>query len=222
MLEYLRKNRILVVVAHPDDEVLGVGGTINRLVNSYNSIVKVVILGEGITSRSNDRDLKKDSIKLDKHKRDILRAKKNLNYQYLETYNLPDNRFDTIPLLDIVKIIEKEKEKFKPEIIFTHFGGDLNIDHQITYKSVLTSTRPVNTENVKLLISFETLSSTEWTFSSGAMTFKPNLFISLSEENIVSKVNAMEAYSFEKRVNPHPRSPIVIKSNGERTKGSWV
>ncbi len=214
MLESLRNKKILVVVAHPDDEILGLGGTINKLVNNYGCEIKVIILGEGITSRGNDRknNHKKD---LEIHKSNIEKAKSFLGYQHLEYYDLPDNRFDTIPLLEIIKIIESEKLKFKPSIVFTHHGGDLNIDHQKTFEAVITSFRPIKGEIVNTIITFETLSSSEWIPSNDKRKFNPNLFVSLDENNIKSKINSMESYYFEKREYPHPRSPKAIRLRAE-------
>ena len=208
MLEFFKNKKILVVVAHPDDEILGIGGTINKLVENYSAQIKIVILGEGITSR----EAKDENTKLKLHNENILKAKEILKYQNLKTYNLPDNKFDSLPLLDVIKLIEFEKKDFKPEIVITHHGGDLNVDHRITFKSVMTAFRPLNKEICKMIMTFETLSGTEWIASSDPQNFIPNFFIELDEENIDSKIRAMESYEFEKRNFPHPRSPESIKN----------
>jgi len=214
MLEFLKDKRIMVVAAHPDDEILGVGGTINLLAN-LGAVIKVIILGEGLTSRSEKRDPINYSNKLKIHNKNIIEAKKHLEYHELSTFNLPDNRFDTLPLLEIIKIIEKEKKLFNPEVIFTHHMGDVNIDHQKTFEAVLTAVRPLEDENVKTLISFETLSGTEWISSSDPRKFSPNLFISLNQNHLQKKIAAMNAYQFEKRSFPHPRSDRGIKNRAE-------
>ena len=198
MLESLRNKKILVIVAHPDDELLGVGGTLNRLKREINCKIKVVILGEGITSRAGERDVNLWKNELKKHKQNILEAKSALGYDELGIYDLPDNRFDTVALLDIIKIIEKEKREFEPEVIFTHHGGDLNIDHQRTFEAVITASRPLEYEKIKTIITFETPSGTEWIASSDPKCFTPNLFIEVKEEDLKAKINAMEAYEFEK------------------------
>ena len=205
------KKTIMVVVAHPDDEVLGVGGTINKLINDYDCFVHVVILGEGITSRYSNTMDETAQQELKRHKQNILNAKEQLGYNSISIYDLPDNRFDSIDLLDIVKIIELEKQKIQPEIIFTHHGGDLNIDHQRTFEAVITATRPLEYEIVSTIITFETPSGTEWRASSDPKHFIPNLFISISKENLESKINAMEQYDYEKRNYPHPRAPKSLE-----------
>lgn len=211
MLELLKNKKILVIVAHPDDELLGLGATMNRLINEYNIETRVVILGEGITSRSDVRDTKKWKEELDNHRRNILQAQEAIGYHSVGIYDFPDNRFDTVPLLDIIKTIEKEKKDFDPEVIFTHHGGDVNIDHQRTFEAVITACRPMEGENVKSILTFETPSGTEWRASSDPRHFVPNFFVSVNHENIQSKIKGMESYEYEKRNYPHPRSPLALK-----------
>ena len=210
MIELFKNKKILVVVAHPDDELLGLGASMNKLINEQNCKVRTVILGEGITSRSEKRDTEKWKNELVIHRKNIESARKFVGYESVGIYNFPDNRFDTVALLDIIKVIEKEKEDFQPEIIFTHHGGDLNIDHQRTFEAVITCTRPMEQEKVSIVITFETPSGTEWRASSDPKHFTPNLFIGISEDNLNSKIKAMESYEFEKRRYPHPRSPKAL------------
>ena len=211
----LKEKKILVVVAHPDDELLGLGATMHKLINEHNCKVRAVILGEGITSRSNKRDPEKWSEELKTHRLNIETARKAIGYESVGIYDFPDNRFDTVALLDIIKVVENEKENFQPEIIFTHHGGDVNIDHQKTFEAVITATRPMKDEAVHSIITFETPSGTEWVASSDPRRFNPNLFIEISEKNILSKINGMESYEFEKRLYPHPRSPEALKNRAQ-------
>ena len=208
--------KILIVVAHPDDELLGLGATMHKLINELNCVVRVIILGEGITSRSNKRNTAQWSDELKIHRKNIEDARKSIGFESVGIYDFPDNRFDTIALLDIVKVIEKEKEKFQPEVVFTHHGGDLNIDHQKTFEAVITATRPMKHEKIKSIITFETPSGTEWIASSDPRKFTPNLFIEVSKENLNAKIKGMEAYEFEKREYPHPRSPEALEILAKR------
>ena len=150
-----QNKKILAVVAHPDDELLGLGATMHKLINEQNCIVRVIILGEGITSRSDKRNSEHWSKELKTHRHNIELARKYSGYESVGIYEFPDNRFDTVAILDIVKVIEKEKETFQPEIIFTHHGGDVNIDHQRTFEAVITATRPMQDEVVKTVITFD-------------------------------------------------------------------
>ncbi len=201
-----KNNKILIVAAHPDDEILGCGGTIARLVKEgYKA--SILILGEGVTSRDQKRDTKKRENELARIKQDIVRANKIIGISDTHIFNLPDNRFDSVDMLDIVKIIEKVKNRIKPDIIFTHYKDDLNIDHQITFQAVLTATRPDQKESVKEIYSFEIPSSTEWSYP---LSFLPNVFYDISE-TIDVKLRALEEYKTELREYPHPRSLEGVK-----------
>lgn len=206
-----KDKKILVVVAHPDDELLGLGASMNKLINDQNCTIRVVILGEGITSRSDERNSEQWVKELKIHRQNIELARNSIGYESVGIYDFPDNRFDTLALLDIIKVIEKEKSTFQPEIIFTHHGGDVNIDHQRTFEAVITATRPMEHEKVNTIITFETPSGTEWIASSDPRKFNPNLFIEVSEKNLEAKIKGMECYEFEKRKYPHPRSPEALK-----------
>lgn len=216
MYEYLRNKNVMIVVAHPDDELLGLGGTLHKLINDFSVKTHLIILGEGITSRSKNRDLNKWKNELEIHKLNIKKAQKIIGYHSVNIYDFPDNRFDSVDLLDIVKVIEKEKINFQPNVIFTHHGGDLNIDHQRTFEAVITSCRPMNTEVVKTIITFETPSGTEWRASSDPRHFIPNLYFQITEQDLEAKIKAMECYEFETRPYPHPRSPDALKVHAQK------
>ncbi len=206
----------MVVVAHPDDELLGPGASMNRLIHENDVITHVVILGEGITSRADIRNTKLWEEELSIHRNNIKNAKGAIGYHTVSIHDLPDNRFDSVPLLDIIKIVEREKAEFQPDTIFTHHGGDLNIDHQRTFESVMTACRPMHTETVKTIITFETPSGTEWRASTDPKHFIPNMFMTISEANLQAKINAMQCYEFEKRNFPHPRSPEALRILAQR------
>ena len=206
----------MVVVAHPDDELLGLGATMHKLIQEYHVQTHVVILGEGITSRSDSRDRAFWEKELAIHKENIKNAQAAIGYQSVSIHDFPDNRFDTVALLDIIKVIEKEKNGFGPDVIFTHHGGDVNIDHQRTFEAVMTACRPMDQERVKTIICFETPSGTEWIPSTDPRHFIPNLFIPVNEENINAKIKGIESYELERRPYPHPRSPEALKILAQR------
>jgi LmbE family N-acetylglucosaminyl deacetylase len=203
--------KIMVVAAHPDDELLGLGATIHKFIEKYNIQTHVVILGEGLTSRSDTRDTDFWKQKLQKHQQNIRKAQQLIGYHSIISYQFSDNRFDSVDLLDIIKVIENEKHKFNPDVIFTHHGGDLNIDHRLTFEAVVTATRPMQHERVKSIITFETPSGTEWQASTFPQPFIPNMYVEVSENDVNAKLSGMEQYEFEVREYPHPRSIKALR-----------
>lgn len=202
------KNDILVVAAHPDDEILGCGGTIARCIKQgYQTWT--LILGEGVTSRDQQRNQPLRTKELHLLKASCLQANKILGVKKVILRDFPDNRFDTVPLIEIVKVIEEVKQQLKPGIIFTHYRNDLNEDHKITHQAVLTATRPLAGESVKEIYSFEVLSSTEWNYP---QTFSPDIFYDISE-TLDYKLKALSRYKSELRMAPHPRSLYGVKVN---------
>jgi len=205
-------NKILIIAAHPDDEVLGCGGIIAKYAESKE--IYIAILGEGISSRYQKREKvsKEELSSLKKKSQEVgifLGIRENL------FFDLPDNQFDTIPFLKIVKKIEEVVKKIKPTIIYTHHIGDLNIDHRITFQAVLTATRPTNNCSVKEIYSFEVPSSTEWSFQKINNSFSPNVFENISD-TINKKIEAMKIYKTEIREFPHPRSEEAILTVAKR------
>lgn len=206
----MKDKTILIVCAHPDDEVLGCGGTVARYVKE-GCEAYTLILGEGLTSRDEQRDSNKRESELKELKNQAIEANRVLGVSDTFIYDFPDNRFDTVPLLDIIKVIEKIKKEVKPDMIFTHYENDLNIDHRLTYQAVITATRPLFNECVKEIYSFEIITSTEWNYP---LAFFPDIFFDISHY-IDYKLKAMEAYKSEIRDYPHPRSLKGIRLNGE-------
>ncbi len=204
---------VLVIAAHPDDEILGCGATAARLVKE-GSEVHFAILGEGITSRHADRadaDANQLAI-LHQHSRT---AAAKIGVESVFLHHFPDNRLDTVPLLEVVKIVEDLIDRIRPEVVYTHHNGDLNVDHGIVFRAVLTATRPAKGNPVKELYAFEVASSTEWAFQSIGPAFRPNVFVDVAN-TIDAKVAAMECYESEARKFPHPRSPEALRAIAAR------
>ena len=207
---------ILVVAAHPDDEILGVGGTAAKHA-ACGDEVYAIILGEGQTSRGDKReDISQDVVK-ELHK-NTMKSAKAIGYKDVFFADFPDNRFDQVDLLDIVKVVEKKVRELRPEVIYTHYSGDLNIDHQYTARAVLTATRPIGDYPVKEIYAFETLSSTEWNFDYSAQpAFCPNVYVDITEY-YHKKEEAMNCYVSELCEFPHPRSlegmDVLSKTRG--------
>lgn len=201
------KRTVLVIAAHPDDELLGLGGTVINHVKNGDEVYSI-ILGEGQTSRWTNRSDASSDVVESLHK-DSVDAANILGVKKVLFANFPDNRFDQVDLLDIVKKVEETIEAVKPDIIYTHYKNDLNIDHRMTYQAVLTATRPMQGEGVTEIYSFETLSASEWNFQESY--FAPNYFVDISE-SLEDKVKAMECYKSELREWPHPRSSQGIRT----------
>jgi len=209
----MSKLAVLVVAAHSDDEVLGCGGTIARLARERHDVY-IAILGEGVTSRYAQRGQADQKLVEALHNRSHHVAKL-LSAKEIFMHNLPDNRFDTVPLLDVVKIIEDLVARLTPKVIYTHHGGDLNIDHQVVSRAVLTATRPMQGQPVREIYAFEVPSSTEWAFQQFQPPFRPNVFVDISD-TLDIKVKALSQYETEVRVFPHPRSPDAIHAIARR------
>lgn len=209
--------KILVVAAHPDDELLGLGGTIRRFADSGKEI-HAVILAEGITSRAETRD-EADTNALIELREDAQNAANVVGYNSIEFHNFPDNRMDEVDLLDIIKVVTKYVEKYKPDTIFTHHHGDLNIDHRRTCEAVLTACRPIGDYCVKRIYAFETPSSTEWNYIYSE-PFTPNVYFDVTN-TLEAKVKGMACYRSESTLYPHPRNAEALRALG-KLRGSNV
>ncbi|MCJ7656088.1 MAG: PIG-L family deacetylase [Dehalococcoidia bacterium] len=204
---------ILVIAAHPDDEVLGCGATIAKHALEGDKVC-CLILGEGITSRYDQRgDASRKKLK--QLKSEAKQATQILGVKKISFRDFPDNRFDSVPLLDIVKVVEDFVSKLQPDVIYTHHGGDLNIDHQIVHRAVLTAARPLENCPVKEIYTFEVPSSTEWAFQQFEPAFHPNVFVDITE-TLEIKVQALQIYESEARPFPHPRSPEALRAIARR------
>ena len=195
---------VVVFAAHPDDDILGCGGTIAKLTQE-GSKVHIVFLADGESSRSDITDI--NSL-IQQRKQNAKKALKILGCDSIEFLGFPDNRLDSLDLLDVVKKIEGFIDAYKPYTIFTHYAHDLNIDHQITHNAVVTACRPQPGHCVKELLFFEVPSSTEWNLSKA---FMPNYFVDISS-TLSLKIDALNAYKNEMKSFPHPRSIKAIES----------
>lgn len=205
--------KVLVIAAHPDDEVLGCAGTMARWAKEGASVY-IAILGEGITSRYEKPEEADTKLLKALHARsrkvgDILGAKEVFNF------NLPDNRFDTVAQLDVVKIIEELIARLEPRVVYTQHGGDLNVDHVVTWRSTLAATRPLAGRPVKKVYGYEVPSSTEWAFQKFSPVFHPNTFVDISA-TLDLKIKSMRTYESEARPFPHPRSSEALEAIARR------
>lgn len=204
---------VLVLAAHPDDEVLGCGGTIRRLADEGQN-VHVVILGEGLTSRGRESG-DTSAAELERLRATSHEVARLLGARDVVLHGLPDNRFDTLPLLDVVKIVESEIRRVCPTAVYTHNGGDLNVDHRIAFQACLTATRPVPGCPVQELYAFEVASSTEWSFQRLDPVFRPNTFVAIGA-TLAAKIEALMRYEGEVRPFPHPRSAESLEAIARR------
>lgn len=209
---------VLIVAAHPDDEVLGCGGTMARLAAEGASVF-VLILANGLTSRV-DFDPVRDAALLAVHHERAQRAGQLLGAKEVRLGGFPDQKMDTVPLLDVTQAIEKEIARVQPEIVFTQHGGDLNQDHVITFRATLTATRPMAGGVVRQVLAYEVPSSTEWSFQQFAPAFAPQIFYDIAPY-LEKKIAAMQIYESEARAFPHPRSPEALRAGAQR-RGSAV
>jgi len=201
-------DKIMVVAAHPDDEVLGCGGTLAKLACTELWIY-VVFVCSGVSSRfEGSCELEKNQEHaLNKTSAEVARL---IGFDDVVFLRFPDNRLDSVSLLDVVKAIEKLIDRYKPSTIMTHHPGDLNIDHRLTAQAVLTAARPIKGRPVKRIYAFEVPSSTEWNFG-GRTGFEPNCFVDISGF-LDKKIRAMQMYESEARSFPHPRSAVSLRS----------
>ena len=200
---------ILVVAAHPDDEILGCGATLAKHVQRGDR-VDILVLAEGLTSRDDRRDVFKRKKDLRRLADAAQKAGRLLGVRSVQLHDFPDNRMDSVTRLDVVKVIEKAVERVRPQIVYTHHGGDVNIDHQIAFQAVSTACRPQPGRPVSTLLCFETSSSTEWQLAP-SKAFIPNWFVDVTR-TLPRKMKALKINASEMRPWPHARSYQAIES----------
>ena len=194
--------KILVIVAHQDDEVLGCGATIAKLIEQGNEC-RIVFMNRGFEDRQTEEQAFEAGAIL------------GLNKSGISFHEFVGSVMDTYPLLEVIQAIEGDIREFKPGIIFTHSIADLNIDHSITAKAVLTATRPLSESFVGTIYAIEIPSSTEWGFGQIAPVFSPNTFQEVSADHVSKKLNALAIYGTEARRSPHPRSPEALTAKAK-------
>lgn len=195
---------VLVVAAHADDEALGCGGSLAKHVAAGDK-VHVIFAADGVTSRSGA-----GQEEMVRRQQATESARNILGISTMAFLDLPDNRLDSLPLLDIVQPLGTLIGKLLPEIIYTHHYGDLNVDHRLVHQAVMTACRPLPGSTVREILAFEVMSSTEWS-SPGLAPFLPNLFVDISAQ-LEIKMQALEAYALEMRVPPHSRSTEHVRN----------
>jgi len=199
------KNNIAVVVAHPDDEALGMAGTIIKHVDLKDNVF-VIILSKGEDSKKNQKDKNKNRVE------NAEKWCKFVGANLFAFYDFPDQRLDEVPELDIVKCLEKDFGKIDPDIVYIHHLGDLNKDHRITANAVLVALRPMGNKTAEIR-SFETPSSTDQAPNIANYLFSPNLYISIDKYWDMKK-KSLKIYNKELGILPHPRSMTSIKALG--------
>ena len=195
---------ILVIAAHPDDEVLGCGASIAKW-SEAGQVVHVVIMAEGITSRDSAQDSESINKGLSSLEESAHKAADVIGATSVKLLGFPDNRMDSLDRLDVVKAVEVEIKRLRPDTVVTHHCGDVNIDHRIIHEAVVTACRPQPGESVRRLLVFEVPSSTEWQPPGSNTAFEPNWFEDVSE-TIDRKIEALKFYQSEMREWPNARS----------------
>jgi LmbE family N-acetylglucosaminyl deacetylase len=202
-------NSVAVIVAHPDDEVLGCGGSIAHFIGEGRS-VHTLILADGISSRTQIKNTDKTNA-ISSRNIAAETAHQILGTTSLTQLSLPDNRMDQLDLLDVVKLIENFIELHQPSTVLTHHAGDVNIDHRVVHDAVIAACRPQPFSSVRELLFFEIPSSTEWRPPTSGSMFLPNYFLDISDFMTV-KIQALKAYKAELREFPHPRSIKAVEA----------
>lgn len=201
------KKNILILAAHPDDEVLGCGGTIAKYL-SQGHFIHVAFLADGISSRGGDKDQLVQELSL---RRDAARNALNiLGVESISFGDFPDNHMDKIATIDVAKQVELLIAQHKPDTVFTHHFGDVNVDHRKVYEATVVACRPQPNHCVKSILCYEVASSTEWQLASTGTNFSPNFFVDISSF-LEKKMLSLSQYESEMRDWPHPRSFKAIE-----------
>jgi len=199
---------VLVIAAHPDDEVLGCAGTLVRHTRTGDQ-VHIAFLTDGVSSRGREQMALGPEIL--RRRASASKAASIIGAKPPHFLDFPDQRLDSIPLIEIVQSIERLAGPLQPEMIYTHSVDDLNIDHRLACAAVLTAFRPTPNQSVSAIYGFEVLSSTEWNFGRPNAEFRPARYVCISDV-LKQKISALEAYDEEMRQFPHPRSYDAVRA----------
>jgi len=196
---------VLVVAAHPDDEVLGCGGTISAHAAAGDT-VHILFVADGVGARHGGKPAAES---IEPRRRMARQAAEIMAAGEPRFLDFPDNRLDSVPLLDVIQAIEPVFAELRPDIVYTHQAGDLNIDHRIVHQAVLTAGRPMPGLSVTALYGFEVPSSTNWADPASTSPFTPNRYVDISP-HFERKLQALNCYESEIRPFPHARSVEAI------------
>lgn len=202
--------RVLCVAAHPDDEVIGVGGTLARHAAAGDD-VDVLLLGDGEMAR-HENETPTARERKEERREEAREASAVLGVESVRILDYRGNQLDDYPLIDIVRDVESMIDEKEPTVVYTHHYGDLNVDHQLIARAVRTAARPEARSPVDRILAFETLSATEWAMPTADTAFQPTVFVDI-EEQLERKMDAIEVYGSEMRERPHSRSLDAIRNN---------
>ena len=197
---------VLVITAHPDDEVLGCGGTLAKALAAGDA-VHTLFLADGVSARPEGGA----RLAIEARQDAARAAAEALGIAPPRFLGLPDNRLDTLPLLDVVRAVEDVVAALVPAIVYTHHGGDLNVDHRVAHQATMTACRPLPGTPTGAIYAFEVASSTEWASSSLGPSFRPTRFVDIEAE-WERKLNALACYQGEIHPFPHSRSPEALEA----------
>jgi LmbE family N-acetylglucosaminyl deacetylase len=206
MKRKIQRDSVLVVVAHPDDETLGLGGTIVKHRQEGREVL-ALSLTDGVGARGTGVRLSE----VDRRNKAADLAAATLGFSWYKRASLPDNALDTVPLLEIVRLIETAKRDIAPTLVYTHFPHDLNVDHRVVCQAVMTAFRPQPGEKCSEIRACEIPSSTDYGATIASEVFNPTLTVSITN-SWTKKLKALKAYASEMRDYPHSRSYKALEA----------
>ena len=198
---------VLVIAPHALDEVLGCGGVIARYTAKGRLVHTLVLCGDGVGLDARRREAAVSAAAL-------------LGSQSPRFAGFPENRSDTVPIGEVVGVIEKTISELRPSTVYVSHGGNLNIDHQTAFRATATALRPMPESSVIELFAYEIASSTDWAPAGFGETFLPTCFVDVSQ-TLARKLEALQIYEFDMRPEPHARSIKALESLA-RTRGATV